>query len=70
MQGVVKRWIAERGYGFIEVDGGEDIFVHHTGVSGKGFKALEPGQAVEFELVKDDAGRTKAAELKVLPPGD
>ncbi len=67
MQGTVKRWISERGYGFIQVDSGKDVFVHHTGVIGKGYKTLVPGQLVEFELTKDEVGRTKATEVKAFP---
>jgi cold shock protein len=48
--GTVKRFNGERGYGFIRPeDGGEDLFVHHTGIAGTGFKYLVEGERVTFE---------------------
>lgn len=55
--GTVKWFSAEKGYGFIERDGGgEDVFVHFTQIRMDGFRTLEQGQAVEFELVDGDKG--------------
>ena len=49
-QGTVKWFSDEKGYGFITPDeGGEDLFVHHTGISGEGFKSLEEGSKVSYE---------------------
>ncbi|MFZ4720177.1 MAG: cold-shock protein [Ilumatobacteraceae bacterium] len=50
MQGTVKFFNAEKGYGFISRDGGTDVFVHHTNIAGTGYKTLNEGQAVEFEI--------------------
>ena len=50
MQGKVKFFSDEKGYGFITSETGEDLFVHHTNIDGNGFKSLAEGQAVEFEV--------------------
>lgn len=50
MQGKVKFFSDEKGYGFITSEGGEDLFVHHTNIDGNGFKSLSEGQSVEFEV--------------------
>jgi CspA family cold shock protein len=49
-QGTVKWFNAEKGYGFISVDGGQDVFVHFTSIQTSGYKTLEEGQRVEFEI--------------------
>jgi CspA family cold shock protein len=56
MQGKVKWFNAEKGFGFIERDGGDDVFVHFTAIQGEGFKSLEEGQDVEFEIVDGNRG--------------
>ncbi|NNH73093.1 cold-shock protein [Nocardia uniformis] len=56
-QGTVKWFNAEKGFGFIEQDGGgPDVFVHYSAVSGSGFKSLEEGQRVEFEVGQGQKG--------------
>lgn len=50
MQGTVKFFDDQRGFGFITSDGGEDLFVHHSNIDGTGYKSLTEGQAVEFEV--------------------
>jgi CspA family cold shock protein len=50
MQGTVKFFNSDKGYGFISREGGDDVFVHHTNIAGTGFKTLNEGQAVEFEV--------------------
>jgi cold shock protein len=55
-KGKVKWFNAEKGYGFIEMDGGNDVFVHFTAIQGEGFKTLEEGQTVTFEIVDGDRG--------------
>lgn len=49
-QGTVKWFNAEKGFGFITVDGGEDVFVHFSAIDMPGFKVLEEGQTVSFEV--------------------
>lgn len=63
--GVVKWFNSEKGFGFITVDGGEDVFVHFSAVQGDGFKSLEEGQKVEFEVVKGDRGLQAANVAKI-----
>ncbi|EAG5200980.1 cold-shock protein [Listeria monocytogenes] len=58
--GKVKWFNNEKGYGFIKSDGGEDIFVHFTAIQGDGYKSLEEGQAVTFEVVEGNRGAQAA----------
>lgn len=55
-QGTVKWFNAEKGFGFIEVEGENDVFVHFSAINQDGYKSLEEGQAVEFEVVEGDRG--------------
>ena len=55
-QGTVKWFNADKGFGFIEVEGGEDVFVHFSAIQGEGFKTLEEGQEVSFEIVDGNRG--------------
>ncbi len=56
-QGTVKWFNDEKGYGFISPDeGGEDLFVHHTGIAGSGFKSLEEGAKVSYEATRGKKG--------------
>lgn len=54
--GKVKWFNESKGFGFIEREGGDDLFVHYTSIQGDGFKTLREGQPVEFEIVKDSKG--------------
>ncbi len=56
MQGKVKWFNAEKGFGFIESNEGGDIFVHFSAIQGEGFKTLEEGQEVEFDVVEGNRG--------------
>ncbi len=56
MQGKVKWFNNEKGFGFIEVEGGEDVFVHFSAIQSEGFKSLEEGQAVSFEVTEGNRG--------------
>ena len=55
-KGVVKWFDTKKGYGFIEQAGGEDVFVHYTGIQGDGFKSLRAGEDVEFEVTTGPKG--------------
>ena len=55
-QGKVKWFNHEKGYGFIECNDGEDVFVHFTGIQGEGFRTLEEGQSVSFEIIEGNRG--------------
>ena len=48
--GVVKFFDAQKGYGFISHEGGQDVFVHYSSIAGAGYRSLEQGQQVEFEI--------------------
>tara|TARA_B110000263_G_scaffold219577_1_gene206903 strand:+ start:594 stop:794 length:201 start_codon:yes stop_codon:yes gene_type:complete len=49
-QGTVKFFNAQKGFGFIEREDGDDVFVHYSNIAGDGYKSLEEGQAVEFDI--------------------
>jgi CspA family cold shock protein len=55
--GVVKWFSDEKGYGFIIMEDGQEIFVHHSSIDGNGFRSLEKGEAVTFEVVENPKGR-------------
>ena len=55
-QGKVKWFSNTKGYGFIEQENGQDVFVHYTSIEGEGFKSLEEGATVEFEIVPGEKG--------------
>lgn len=56
LQGKVKWFNAEKGFGFIESEGREDVFVHFSAIQGEGFKSLDEGQEVTFEVVEGQRG--------------
>lgn len=64
-QGKVKWFNAEKGFGFIEREGESDVFVHFSAIVGEGYKTLEEGQAVSFE-VEDGARGPQAANVEKL----
>lgn len=65
MTGKVKWFNAEKGYGFITTDEGEDVFAHFSQIQVDGFKTLEEGQAVSFEVVEGDKG-LQAEKIEIL----
>ena len=55
-QGTVKWFNADKGYGFIAVDGGRDVFVHFSAIQADGYRTLEEGQRVELEIEQSERG--------------
>lgn len=54
--GTVKWFNAEKGYGFIQAESGNDVFVHFSAITGEGFKSLDEGQRVQFNVVQGNRG--------------
>jgi cold shock protein len=55
-QGTVKWFNGDKGYGFIAVEGGPDVFVHFSAITGSGYRSLEEGQKVEFDITQGQKG--------------
>ena len=64
-EGTVKWFSDQKGYGFIEQADGNDLFVHHTSINGSGFKTLNEGQRVRFEIETNEKG-PKAKDVEIL----
>lgn len=56
LTGKVKWFSSEKGYGFIQREDGPDVFVHHTAIQASGFRSLEEGELVEFDVIEDEKG--------------
>jgi cold shock protein len=65
VQGKVKWFNAEKGYGFIEKNEGGDVFVHFSAIQGEGFKTLEEGQDVEFDVIEGNRGPQAANVVRL-----
>jgi CspA family cold shock protein len=63
--GTVKWFNAEKGFGFITVEGEDDVFVHFSAIEQDGYKTLEEGQRVEFEVVEGNRGPQAANVIKL-----
>jgi len=64
-QGKVKWFNAEKGFGFIELEDGDDVFVHFSAIQQDGFKSLDEGQEVEFEIEEGPRGLQAANVVKI-----
>ena len=64
--GKVKWFDNKKGFGFIEGEGGKDVFVHHTSISAEGFKTLSEGELVSYDLIQSDKGM-KAQNVQRAP---
>lgn len=64
-QGTVRWFAADKGYGFIQQDGGEDCFVHHSAIQADGFRELAEGQRVQFDVEAGKKG-PQAANVRVI----
>jgi len=62
-EGTVKWFNPDKGYGFISREDGDDLFVHYSEIQGEGFKTLEEGQAVSFEVTQGQNGKMQASNV-------
>jgi len=65
-EGTVKWFNAEKGYGFISREGGDDLFVHFSEIQSDGYKTLDEGQAVSFEEATGNNGKQQATKVRAL----
>ncbi|MBU1142586.1 MAG: cold-shock protein [Firmicutes bacterium] len=65
MTGTVKWFNSDKGYGFISTEEGKDVFVHFSAIQSDGYKSLEEGSKVEFDVVNSDRGETAANVIKL-----
>lgn len=65
MKGTVKWFNSEKGYGFIQSESGEDVFVHFSAIQGEGYKTLDEGASVEFEVIEGAKGPQAANVVKL-----
>jgi CspA family cold shock protein len=65
MTGRVKWFSAEKGYGFLEREDGGDVFVHYSAINGEGFRTLNEGERVEFDVVEGDRGPQAANVVRL-----
>ena len=64
VQGKVKWFSNVKGYGFIEQEGGQDVFVHYSSIQGEGYKKLEEGDLVSFEVIQGEKGPQAASVVR------
>ena len=64
-EGTVKWFNDSKGFGFIEQDGGKDVFVHHSAIQGEGFKSLQEGERVSFKVVDGQKGPAAENVVKI-----
>ena len=68
--GTVKWFSQEKGYGFLQREGGTDVFVHYSAIEGTGFKVLYEGEEVEFEVIEEPKGPKAASVVRLNPPAE
>lgn len=68
--GTVKWFSQEKGYGFLQREGGPDVFVHYSAIDGSGFKVLYEGEEVEFEIIEEAKGPKAASVVRLNPPAN
>jgi len=68
--GTVKWFSQEKGYGFLQREGGADVFVHYSAIDGSGFKILYEGEEVEFDIIEEAKGPKAANVVRLNPPAD
>jgi CspA family cold shock protein len=64
-QGTVKWFNNDKGYGFISRNSGDDVFVHHSAIQGNGFKSLEEGESIEFDIASGPKGLQAQNVVKI-----
>lgn len=70
LTGRVKWFSDAKGFGFIQREDGDDIFVHHSAIEGSGFRTLAEGERVEFELLEESKGPKAHSVVRLEPPKD
>lgn len=68
--GTVKWFSQEKGYGFLQREGGADVFVHYSAIDGSGFKILYEGEEVEFDIIEEAKGPKAANVVRLNPPAN
>jgi cold shock protein len=68
--GTVKWFSQEKGFGFLQREGGADVFVHYSAIDGSGFKVLQEGEEVEFDIIEEAKGPKAANVVRLNPPAD
>jgi cold shock CspA family protein len=68
--GTVKWFSQEKGFGFLQREGGADVFVHYSAIDGGGFKVLHEGEEVEFDIIEEAKGPKAANVVRLNPPAE
>jgi len=70
INGTVKWFSQEKGYGFLQREGGPDVFVHYSAIDGNGFRVLYEGEPVEFDILEEAKGPKAANVVRLDPPAE